>query len=103
VPEGLEVVVGLVEAPVIGDQIVVAIAGIRQNVVVVDVHAGHVDGLPGLAAILAPVHVRLRRPDGLRVVAVHDDFVVVAGISAAVAVVDRAASASPTARRRFVF
>ena len=98
VPPRLHAVVGLVEAAVVREDDVVLVGGIEHDVVMIDVHAGHGDLRPGLAAVGAAIDVGLQRPDGLGVVGVDVDLVVVAGIAAAIAVVAGAAAA--TLRRR---
>ncbi len=99
VPPRLHAVVGLVDAAVVGEDDVVLVGRVEHDVVVIDVHARHRHRLPGLAAVGAAVDVGLQRPDGLGVVSVDVDLVVVAGIAAAIAVVAATTTASTLGRR----
>jgi hypothetical protein len=100
VAPGFHPVVGFVQPAVVAEQDVVAIRGVEDDVVVIDVHAGHGDLDPRLAAVGAAVDVGLQRPDRVRIVAVDEDLVVVAGIAAAVPVVGRRAAAAAASCRR---
>ena len=82
--ERLHPVVRLVEAAVVAEQHVLVVGRIEPDFVIVHVHALERHLLERLAAVLAPPDVRLRGPDRIGLVRIHEDLVVVARIPAVV-------------------
>ena len=80
VPPRLAFVPRLVEAAVVAEHDVVAVAGVRPDDVVIDVHPLQRERPPGLAAVLAPFEVRAHRPHGVGTDRIHEELVVVARI-----------------------
>ena len=96
-PPRLAVVVRLVDAAVVADQNVVRVARIERHVVVIDMHVERAlalsepgcalldaDRAPRLAAVLAPIEIRIHRPDGVGVARIDEDLGIVGGPSASV-------------------
>src|SRR5207237_10013665 len=86
VPPRLHAVIRFVQATVAAHEHVARVAWIPENLVKVDVHTGHRNDPPGLAAVLAAPDVCLRRIHRLGVVRIDDDLIVVAGVAAAIPV-----------------